>query len=409
MAKEKDFQKLFSLEEAKDHFQEIITEQCDTSLALEELQDGFYQFLLQSSLNRENLYIIERGLELIVVTLREKNLLQTYLEHYLDINVNEFMYLNINYWSKITLLKFTNDLIKCNRNCMEYLNSYTKYILVDSLSTACTYELQTSILTMLFEIYEEEFLKKEINDFFPISKELRDAFMEIRLHDFHSSSRKFLNLLNAQLKKIFSIRSLEFKLDNKVLILPNNWIDINQDTRELSFYCGKTLVSHEEENVLHAVYIDLSQTEIDVYKISDTLKIQLKGAAYCSNSYLMRVINEAEILQIKFEFSDEYSLLRNEILPMVYARSKKIFRGLQYGSLDIHVTKGHMNTDFLINDKEIPTAKNSGSHTVASEVIVISEFSSHVSNYSFKGQYSGASSSIVSVKSTFTDEYSECL
>lgn len=109
----------------------------------------------------------------------------------------------------------------CNfKVCTIKLLKYFRYILVDSLSTACTYELQTSILTMLFEIYGEEFLKKEVNDFFPISKELRDAFMEITLQDFHFSSRKFLNLLNAQLKKIFSIRSFEFKLDNKVLILP---------------------------------------------------------------------------------------------------------------------------------------------------------------------------------------------
>lgn len=86
--------------------------------------------------------------------------------------------------------------------------------LVDSISTYSDYDFQVILIEAVFRLYGKTRINEKLKDIIPESQELSQSFGDISPETFDEDVRLFLNALNKNSGKIFSIICQNIKIEN---------------------------------------------------------------------------------------------------------------------------------------------------------------------------------------------------
>lgn len=114
--------------------------------------------------------------------------------------------------------------------------NFCSYKIFDSISTYGDYDLQVTLIETIFRMYGKNAIASKITDLIPESQELSESFANINGSTFDEDVRRFLNSVNKNSKKIFSVICKDIFLG-----------DIK---------CGQPMV--RVENVLHYICYEVS-------------------------------------------------------------------------------------------------------------------------------------------------------
>ncbi|XP_032236157.1 uncharacterized protein LOC116617532 isoform X2 [Nematostella vectensis] len=162
--------------------------------------------------------------------------------HQVRLRLNALKFLN-SWFGESTSVQQDKDELKQDRKIHEETGQL--------LSASGDFELQASLLELVFRLLEESERKKCISNWFE-DENLQDAFGAINQEEFEAGCRRFLNLLNTssgERQRVFSFPCLNVQIGDKQVLLAKDeslsspWVDFNLGSKTITFF-----VEDEEES-----------------------------------------------------------------------------------------------------------------------------------------------------------------
>ena len=152
---------------------------------------------------------------------------------------------NIMVWIRATLLKSLNKLLvgPPSEIRINIFHKHQKEIdsLVDGLYLCGDYDFQVTIIETLLKVTNKSIRQQVVKEWFPNYVKVQSLFLRIK--DFETDCRNFLNLLNEGLGEnchVFSYKAISCQSEGTVMSKPDElnemWIDINLGSKNVSWY-----------------------------------------------------------------------------------------------------------------------------------------------------------------------------
>ena len=92
------------------------------------------------------------------------------------------------------------------------------YKFADAICSCGDYEYQYILLESMFKIFSKDNIHSHTVEMFPNVTSLQTAIEDVKVTDFQSTSRTFLNTINFIHKSVFSFQALEMTLNDEPLV-----------------------------------------------------------------------------------------------------------------------------------------------------------------------------------------------